>query len=193
MAAEVETNQYQTGKSRDPEVTELKSKPWTTKIYLRFPPPTIIFKILLMVHEYLPCIMHHISYCIMFYYVSIKHIEIRQNSPVTPPCLLVPGPCLSSQIHVLVELVHVSIPFSLNMHPRNIPALLCLFSLKTLCMHLFKLDFPPLIYIIKHIKTRDFSCGPVAKTPHSQGRDPRFDSCSGNWIPHVATNAETKK
>ena len=100
MAAAVQTNQYQTGKSRDPEVTELKSKPWTTKIYLRFPPPTIIFKILLMVHEYLPCIMHHISYCIMFYYVSIKHIEIRQNSPVTPPCLLVPGPCLSSDTRV---------------------------------------------------------------------------------------------
>ena len=121
------------GKSCDPEVTELKSKPWITKIYLRFPPPTIIFKILLIkVHECLPCIMYRISYCIMFYYISIKHIEIRQNSPLTPPPLLVPGPCLSSQIHMLVVLVHVSIPFFLNLHPRNIPALLCFFTKNTL-------------------------------------------------------------
>ena len=31
----------------------------------------------------------------------------------------------------------------------------------------------------------DFSCGPVAKTPSSQDRGPRFDPLSGNWIPHA--------
>ena len=38
----------------------------------------------------------------------------------------------------------------------------------------------------------------MAKTPHSQGRGPGLDPCSGNWIPHAATKtshatAEKKK
>ena len=57
-------------------------------------------------YEYLPCIVYRISYCIMFYYISIKQKEIRQNSPLTPPALLVLGPCLSSETRMLPVLVH---------------------------------------------------------------------------------------
>ena len=34
---------------------------------------------------------------------------------------------------------------------------------------------------------RDFPGGPVAKTPHSQFRGPRFHPWSGNYIPHATT------
>ena len=34
---------------------------------------------------------------------------------------------------------------------------------------------------------RDFPGGPVAKTPHSQCRGPRFNPLSENLIPHAAT------
>ena len=33
----------------------------------------------------------------------------------------------------------------------------------------------------------EFHGGPVAKTPHSQCRDPEFDPQSGSWIPHAST------
>ena len=36
---------------------------------------------------------------------------------------------------------------------------------------------------------KDFPGGPVAKTPCSQYRGPRFNSWSGNWIPHAATKS----
>ena len=34
--------------------------------------------------------------------------------------------------------------------------------------------------------TRDFPGGPVARTPRSQCRRPRFNPWSGNWFPHAA-------
>jgi len=45
------------------------------------------------------------------------------------------------------------------------------------------------------INQRDFSGGPMAKTPCSQCRGPRFNPWSGNEIPHAATknlHASTK-
>ena len=36
---------------------------------------------------------------------------------------------------------------------------------------------------------RDFPGGPVAKTPYSLCRGPRFDSWLGNWIPHGGTES----
>ena len=44
----------------------------------------------------------------------------------------------------------------------------------------------------KHSKdthSRDFPGGPVAKTPHSQCREPGFDPWLGNLIPHAATES----
>ena len=38
-------------------------------------------------------------------------------------------------------------------------------------------------------QTRDFPGGPVAKTPCSQWRGPRFNPWSGNWIPRAATKS----
>ena len=36
----------------------------------------------------------------------------------------------------------------------------------------------------------DFLNGPVAKTLHSQCREPEFEPWSGNWLSHVATHYE---
>ena len=44
----------------------------------------------------------------------------------------------------------------------------------------------------KHSKdthSRDFPGGPVAKTPHSQCREPGFEPWSGNLIAHAATKS----
>ena len=40
-----------------------------------------------------------------------------------------------------------------------------------------------------NVQLWDFPGCPVAKTLHSQCRDPGFDLWSGNWIPHVATKS----
>ena len=42
------------------------------------------------------------------------------------------------------------------------------------------------------VKVGDFSCGLVAKTLSSQCRGHRFDSWSGNYIPHATTKTECR-
>ena len=44
---------------------------------------------------------------------------------------------------------------------------------------------------ISKVPGGDFPGGPVAKTPCSQCRGPRFNTSSGNWILHTATKVAT--
>ena len=46
-----------------------------------------------------------------------------------------------------------------------------------------ELNWNPLSPSQKELKVLWVHCGPVAKTLHSQGRGPRFDSWLGSWIP----------
>ena len=39
------------------------------------------------------------------------------------------------------------------------------------------------------VTPRDFPGGSGAKTLHPQYREPGFDACSGNWVPHAATKS----
>ena len=56
---------------------------------------------------------------------------------------------------------------------------------------LFQNAFHKIVFVIfnflKQALFRDFSGGPVAKTPHSQCRRTGFDLWSENWIPHAVT------
>ena len=90
-------------------------------------------------------------------------------------------PLLKTLSSLRTETMSVSFT-ALSPVPSTMPSILLVFN-----------QFCSWVIVTYKKKNRDFPDGPVAKTPHSQGRGPRCDSHSGNSIPHAVTKTQCRQ